>query len=64
MKLVRLSRETVFGYEESVITATRSDGIACPPSDQANGRPAVVCSLAIRASLTGRAKFTDFEHTK
>jgi hypothetical protein len=66
MKLLRLSRETVFGYEESVITATRSDGIACLPSDQANGRPAVGGSLAKRAlrlaTVTGRATFTDFEH--
>jgi hypothetical protein len=62
MKLVRLSRETVFSYKETVITATRSDGIACLPSDQANGRPAVVSTvsphlLVVQNSLTSNTKY-------
>jgi hypothetical protein len=46
MMLERLYRETVFCYEESVITATHSDAIACLPSDQANGSPAVDCTVS------------------
>jgi hypothetical protein len=65
MMLERLSRETVFGYEESVITATHSDAIAWLPPDQVNGSPATgrtVSQYLSYVPLTDRAKFTDFEH--
>jgi hypothetical protein len=65
MMLERLSRETVFGYEESVFTATHSDAIACLPSDQVNGSPAVGCTVSqyVRnIAVADRAEFTDFKH--
>lgn len=62
--LERLSRETVFGYEESVITATHSDAIACLPSDQENGSPAVGCRVSQYeryVAVDDRAEFTNFK---
>jgi hypothetical protein len=67
MMLEPLSRETVFCYEESVITATHCDAIACLPSDQVNGSPAVAVQsrkmyvtsqlLIVQNSLTSNTKY-------
>lgn len=66
--LERLYRETVFGYEESVITETHSDAIACLPSDQVNGSPPVgstVSQYYVRhVAVADSSKLPDFKHNK